>query len=63
MKKLKWIYICNHCGDIALPEIILSPSEAYPVLPEGWGDIGNKTHLCPKCYKAFNALREVKVDE
>lgn len=63
MKRLKWIYICDHCSAISLPDVILSPSEAYSVLPEKWGEIGRKMHLCPKCYEAYKNLRGEDKDE
>jgi hypothetical protein len=55
MYRFKKVYMCDHCGKVALPAIMLSPSEHYKTLPDGWNKLG-KEHLCDKCstvYKRF----------
>ena len=52
MYKLKYIYICDHCGAIALPYV----SDCGSLRPDNWGSIGDKIHLCPKCYRAYIEL-------
>ena len=54
MYKLKHVYICDHCNAVALPYYY----EGFASRPNGWGVIGDKIHLCSKCYKAYIQLTE-----
>ena len=46
MIKVKKIYICDHCNNLALYETYPDGSEC---LPAGWKRLGLKEHLCPSC--------------
>lgn len=46
MIKVKKIYICDHCNNLALYETYPDGSEC---LPTGWKRLGLKKHLCPSC--------------
>lgn len=55
VRKLKWTYICNLCGNIALPvDKIDNMGDLYKTYPSGWEERG-KIHLCPDC---LNVLRK-----
>lgn len=58
MRKRKTIYICDHCGVIALEEkkYLFGGSFVY-VLPEDWTQLG-KEHLCPKCSEIYRRFKK-----
>ena len=62
MRKRKTIYICDHCGDIALEEIEYFFGDCFKTLPEGWTRLG-KEHLCPKCSKIYRRFKQEVYDE
>lgn len=53
MKKRKTVYICDHCGAVALPEIYYSFGDIWKDIPSGWMTALGKEHLCPKCSKIY----------
>jgi hypothetical protein len=57
MYKLRKIYICNHCGKIALPELKYCGMDAVKTMPSGWGIVSKNEHLCDECYKAYAKMR------
>lgn len=57
MYKLRKIYICNHCGKIALPSIRSDGFDIWRALPDGWGMLSKNEHLCDVCYKAYENMR------
>lgn len=57
MYKLRKIYICNHCGKIALPELYGVGEDLYKAMPPGWGAITRHEHLCPRCFGAYEQIR------
>lgn len=62
MRKRKTIYICDHCGDIALEDIGYYFYYCFKTLPEGWTRLG-KEHLCPKCTEIYNRFKKEVCDE
>lgn len=56
MYKLRRVYICDKCGEMAEPIIKYCGLDTYRDLPLGWEEIGNKMHLCPECHEAFMAI-------
>lgn len=61
MYKRRKVYICDHCGTVALPDY----KECYDgfmreCIPKGRGCVFGGHHLCYKCYSAFEKLSEVK---
>lgn len=57
MYKLRKVYICNHCGKIALPELRYCGMDAVKTIPSGWGMVSKNEHLCDVCYKAYAGMR------
>lgn len=55
MLKIRRVYICNKCGQVALPKIVTrSDDNGYifkvRLLPNGWSrPFGFNKHLCPEC--------------
>lgn len=53
MYKLKKVYICDHCGKVALPDFVGPYGDK--VMPLDWNCLG-KEHICDRCsavYKRF----------
>lgn len=63
MRKRKTIYICDHCGIIALEEkkYLFDDGFIY-VLPKYWTQLG-KEHLCPKCTEIYRRFKEEVCNE
>lgn len=57
MRKLKRIYICDHCGAIAIPQIRCCGENAYKVRPFDWTRLG-KEDLCPKCSLIYEKFKK-----
>ena len=58
MYKLRRVYICNHCGAVALPRVLCVGMDIVRTMPSGWSTRDGSFHLCPDCYRAYQALRE-----
>lgn len=57
MLKRKKVYICDHCGAVALEETYCFMGDTWKDAPEGWTKLGEED-LCPVCsetYKRFKA--------
>lgn len=63
MRKRKTIYICDHCGVIALEEkkYLFGGGFIY-VLPKDWTQLG-KEHICPKCSEIYRRFKEEVYNE
>lgn len=60
MRAKKWVYICDHCGKIALEETYCCFTDVWKDLPEHWHRLG-KEDLCPECYEIYLKFKnEVK---
>lgn len=57
MYKLRFIYICDHCGKVELPEVVYCGIDAVNIMPHNWGWLG-KAHLCDECYAAYRKLMD-----
>lgn len=57
MYKLRHIYICDHCGAIALPETVCFMGDSFKDRPNGWERLG-KEDLCPVCYKSYKHFKD-----
>lgn len=53
MLKRKKVYICDHCGAVALPVTYVFFSDIWTGPPEGWCSLGKKEDLCPICAEAY----------
>lgn len=52
MLKRKRVYICDHCGAVALEETHFFMNDVWRDAPDGWTKLG-KEDLCSKVYKRF----------
>lgn len=50
------VFICDHCGEVKLPQIDGEWPFEYIEKPYGWGEFGGY-HLCPKCYRGWERLK------
>lgn len=57
MRRRKTIYICDHCGEIALEEKKYLFGGFIYVLPKDWTQLG-KEHICPKCSEIYRRFKE-----
>lgn len=62
MLKRKKIYICDHCGEIALEETYCFYTDVYKGAPEGWTKLGNED-LCPVCSETYRRFKDEVVKE
>lgn len=61
MLKRKRVYICDHCGEIALEEPYFFMEFAWKGAPKGWTKLG-KEDLCPTCSKVYKRFVEESMD-
>lgn len=57
MLKRKRVYICDHCGAVALEEKHFFMNDVWRDAPDGWTKLG-KEDLCPTCSKAYKRFVE-----
>ena len=63
MLKRKRVYICDHCGAVALEETHVFMNDAWRDAPDGWIKLG-KEDLCPICAKTYERFKnEVKKEK
>lgn len=60
MKKRKTVYICDHCGAVALQETHCFMGDTWKGPPDNWTKLG-KEDLCPKCSKVYKKLKETEL--
>ncbi len=58
MLKRKRVYICDHCGAVALEEPYFFMEFAWKDAPKGWTKFGLKEDLCPTCSKVYKRFVE-----
>ena len=61
MIKRKRVYICDHCGAVALQEPYFFMEFAWKGAPKGWTKLG-KEDLCPTCSKVYKRFVEELMD-
>lgn len=61
MLKRNRVYICDHCGAVALEETYFFMTDVWKGAPEGWTKLG-KEDLCPTCSKAYKRFVEELMD-
>ena len=62
MRKRKCVYICDHCGTVALEEIYFYMNDVLKGAPQGWTKLG-KEDLCPTCSKVYDRfVKEIHDD-
>lgn len=61
MIKRKRVYICDHCGVMALEEPYFFMEFAWKGAPKGWTELG-KEDLCPTCSKVYKRFMEESTD-
>lgn len=57
MLKRKRVYICDHCGAVALEETYFFMTDVWKGAPEGWTKLG-KEDLCPTCSKLMDSWKK-----
>lgn len=57
MLKRKRVYICDHCGEVALEQTYFFMNDVWRDAPDGWTKLG-KEDLCPKCSKVYKRFVE-----
>lgn len=64
MYKLKWVYICDFCGKVALPELAYcGAGDAVKRVPSGW-IFNRQGHLCKECSDAMaKALMDTRKED
>ena len=61
MLKRKRVYICDHCGAVALEKTYFFMTDVWKGAPEGWTKLG-KEDLCPTCSKVYKRFVEELMD-
>ena len=56
------VYICNYCGKVEIANRYYNFGRYVAELPDGWKQIVG-THLCPKCSKIYQKIKEEIDDE
>lgn len=61
MLKRKRVYICDHCGAVALEETHFFMEFAWKGAPKGWTELGEED-LCPTCSRVYKRFAEESTD-
>lgn len=62
MLKRARVYICDHCGAIALEQNNFFMQDTWKSAPDDWVKLGDKD-LCPICADAYRKFREETIKE
>ena len=62
MLKRKRVYICDHCGAVALEQTYFAIGDSWKGPPSGWGKFV-KSDLCPICMEAYERIRAEVIKE
>lgn len=54
MRKRKMVYICDHCGTVALGILVTSRRRYHA--PYGWEKLGNED-ICPMCWTVYEKFK------
>lgn len=58
----KKVYICDHCGAVALEETYCFYTYVYKDAPEDWTKLG-KEDLCPICSETYKRFKNEVLKE
>lgn len=62
MLKRKKVYICDHCGDVALEVLWFAGLDCWKGPPDGWTKLGNED-LCPVCSETYERFKSEVLEE
>lgn len=62
MRKLKRVYICDHCGAVALEATYFFMNDVWKEAPRGWTKLG-KEDLCPECSEVYKRFKDGVTEE
>lgn len=62
MLKRKRVYICDHCGAVALEMLWGIQSDCWKGPPDGWTKLDDKD-LCPVCSETYKRFRNEVIKE
>lgn len=62
MLKRKRVYICDHCGAVALEHTYYFYGDVFRDAPEGWTKLG-KEDLCPVCSEIYQKFKAEVIKE
>lgn len=62
MLKRKRVYICDHCGAVALEQTYFFMDDVWKDAPEGWTKLG-KEDLCPVCSETYEKFKTEVMEE
>jgi rubrerythrin len=62
MLTCKKVYICDHCGAVALEETYSFFVDTWKGAPEGWTKLGEED-LCPVCSETYRRFKNEVVKE
>lgn len=62
MLKRARVYICDHCGAVALEQTYYFYNDCWKGTPEHWIKLGNED-LCPLCAATYRKFKEETVKE
>lgn len=57
MIKRKRVYICDHCGAVALEQVYCFYGDCWKGPPEHWTKLGLED-LCPSCTAIYRKFKE-----
>lgn len=56
MLKYKRVYICDHCGAIALQNTYVFMGDVWEGPPDGWTKLGRED-ICPICSEIYERFK------
>lgn len=62
MIKRKRVYICDHCGAVALEMFWCAGFDCWKGPPDGWTKLSNED-LCPVCSETYKRFKNKVVKE
>ncbi len=62
MIKRKRVYICDHCGVVALEQLHCFMGDCWKGPPENWSKLGNED-LCPLCTATYRKFKDKIMEE
>ncbi len=62
MLRHKRVYICDHCGAVALEQRYFFMDDTWRDAPDGWTRLGRED-LCPICSEIYKRFKAENVKE